>query len=277
MTRIIWKFIKEKLILPYVEVPIQYYDLGIEMRDETNDQITIDCANAVKACGVGIKCATITPDEARVKEFNLKQMWKSPNGTIRNILDGTVFREPIVMKNVPRLVPNWTAPIIVGRHAFGDQYRATDTVIKGKGKLTMTFQPEDGGDAQTFEVYNYKGDGVALCMYNTDESIYGFARSCFNMALSKKWPLYLSTKNTILKKYDGRFKDIFEEVYNNEFKAQYEAAGITYEHRLIDDMVASALKWNGNFVWACKNYDGDVQSDTVAQGFGSLGLMTSVL
>ncbi|MEI9955027.1 MAG: isocitrate dehydrogenase (NADP(+)) [Ferruginibacter sp.] len=240
MTRIIWKFIKDKLILPYLEVPIQYYDLGMEYRDETNDQVTIDAANAIKACGVGIKCATITPDEARVAEFKLKQMWKSPNGTIRNILDGTVFREPIVMQNVPRLVTNWTAPIIVGRHAFGDQYRATDTVIKGKGKLTMTFTPEDGGDAQVFEVYNYKGDGVAMCMYNTDESIYGFARSCFNMALSKKWPLYLSTKNTILKKYDGRFKDIFEEVYQNEFKAAYTTAGITYEHRLIDDMVASA-------------------------------------
>ena len=277
MTRIIWKFIKDKLILPYLDVPIQYYDLGMEYRDETNDQVTIDAANAIKACGVGIKCATITPDEDRVKEFNLKQMWKSPNGTIRNILDGTVFREPIVMQNVPRLVTNWTAPIIVGRHAFGDQYRATDTVIKGKGKLTMTFTPEAGGEAQVFEVYNFKGDGVAMAMYNTDESIYGFAHSCFNMSLSKKWPLYLSTKNTILKKYDGRFKDIFEEVFQKEFKAKYDAAGITYEHRLIDDMVASALKWNGNFVWACKNYDGDVQSDTVAQGFGSLGLMTSVL
>ena len=277
MTRIIWKFIKDKLIVPYLELDIKYYDLGMEYRDETNDQVTVDAANAIKEFGVGIKCATITPDEARVKEFNLKQMWKSPNGTIRNILDGTVFREPIVMQNVPRLVTNWTAPIIVGRHAFGDQYRATDAVIKGKGKLTMTFTPEDGSAAQVFEVYNYKGDGVALCMYNIDESIYGFARSCFNMALTKKWPLYLSTKNTILKKYDGRFKDIFEEVYQGEFKALYDAAGIIYEHRLIDDMVASALKWNGNFVWACKNYDGDVQSDTVAQGFGSLGLMTSVL
>src|SRR3954463_14518898 len=277
MTRIIWQFIKEKLILPYLDIDLKYYDLGVEYRDKTNDQVTIDAANAIKACGVGIKCATITPDEARVTEFNLKQMWKSPNGTIRNILDGTVFREPIVMQNVPRLVTNWTAPIIVGRHAFGDQYRATDTVIKGKGKLTMTFTPEGGGEAQVFEVYNYKGDGVAMTMYNTDESIYGFARSCFNMALSKKWPLYLSTKNTILKKYDGRFKDIFEEVFNNEFKTAFDAAGIVYEHRLIDDMVASALKWNGNFVWACKNYDGDVQSDTVAQGFGSLGLMTSVL
>jgi isocitrate dehydrogenase len=276
MTRIIWKFIKDKLILPYLEVDIKYFDLGMEHRDATNDQVTIDAANAIKEHGVGIKCATITPDEQRVEEFHLKQMWKSPNGTIRNILDGTVFREPIVMQNVPRLVTNWTAPIIVGRHAFGDQYRATDTVIKGKGKLTMTFTPETG-DPQVFEVYNYQGDGVALCMYNTDESIYGFARSCFNMALAKKWPLYLSTKNTILKKYDGRFKDIFEEVFQNEFKPAFTEAGITYEHRLIDDMVASALKWNGNFVWACKNYDGDVQSDTVAQGFGSLGLMTSVL
>lgn len=277
MTRIIWKFIKDKLILPYLDLNIKYFDLGMEHRDETNDQVTIDAANAIKECGVGIKCATITPDELRVKEFKLKQMWKSPNGTIRNILDGTVFREPIVIKNIPRLVPNWTAPIIVGRHAFGDQYRATDTVIKGKGKLTMSFTPEGGGETQTFDVYNFKGDGVALCMYNTDESIQGFARSCFNMALSKKWPLYLSTKNTILKKYDGRFKDIFEEIYQEEFKTKFDEAGITYEHRLIDDMVASALKWNGNFVWACKNYDGDVQSDTIAQGFGSLGLMTSVL
>ncbi len=276
MTRIIWKYIKEKLILPYLDIDIKYYDLGMEYRDETNDQVTIDAANAVRQYGVGIKCATITPDEARVKEFNLKQMWKSPNGTIRNILDGTVFREPIVMSNIPRLVPNWTAPICIGRHAFGDQYRATDFVTKGKGKLTIKFEGEDGKVSE-FEVYNFKGDGVALAMYNTDESIMGFARSCFNMALSKKWPLYLSTKNTILKKYDGRFKDIFEEIYNNEFKAEFEACGIVYEHRLIDDMVASALKWNGNFVWACKNYDGDVQSDTVAQGFGSLGLMTSVL
>jgi isocitrate dehydrogenase len=277
MTRVIWKFIKDQLILPYVDVEIQYFDLGIEHRDATDDQVTVDAANAIKTCGVGIKCATITPDEVRVKEFNLKQMWKSPNGTIRNILGGTVFREPIVINNIPRLVPNWTAPIIIGRHAFGDQYRATDTVIKGKGKLTMTFTPENGGEPQTFEVYDYKGDGVALCMYNTDESISGFARSCFNMALSKKWPLYLSTKNTILKKYDGRFKDIFEAIFQQEFKPQFDDAGITYEHRLIDDMVASALKWHGNFVWACKNYDGDVQSDTVAQGFGSLGLMTSVL
>lgn len=277
MTRIIWAFIKEKLILPYLDLDIKYYDLGVEHRDATNDQVTVDAAEAIKKYNVGIKCATITPDEARVTEFNLKQMWKSPNGTIRNILDGTVFREPIVCKNIPRLVPNWTAPICIGRHAFGDQYRATDTVIKGKGKLTMTFTPEDGGEPVVYEVYNFKGDGVALSMYNTDESIAGFARSCFNMAISKKWPLYLSTKNTILKKYDGRFKGIFEEIYQNEFKAKMDAAGITYEHRLIDDMVAAALKWNGNFVWACKNYDGDVQSDTVAQGFGSLGLMTSVL
>jgi isocitrate dehydrogenase len=277
MTRIIWKFIKDKLILPYLELDIKYFDLGIENRDATNDQVTVDAANAIRELGVGIKCATITPDEARVKEFSLKQMWKSPNGTIRNILDGTVFREPIVISNIPRLVTNWTAPIIVGRHAFGDQYRATDTVLKGRGKLTMTFTPEGGGEPQTFEVYTFKGDGVALTMYNTDESIKGFARSCFNMALNKKWPLYLSTKNTILKKYDGRFKDIFAEIFDAEFKQKFSDAGIVYEHRLIDDMVASALKWNGNFVWACKNYDGDVQSDSVAQGFGSLGLMTSVL
>ncbi len=276
MTRIIWKFIKDKLILPYLDIDIKYFDLGMEYRDQTNDQVTIDAAEAIKKYNVGIKCATITPDEARVKEFNLKQMWKSPNGTIRNILDGTVFREPIICKNVPRLVPNWTAPICIGRHAFGDQYRATDFVTKGKGKLTITFE-SDNGEKISHEVYNFKGDGVALAMYNTDESIMGFAKSCFNQALTKKWPLYLSTKNTILKKYDGRFKDIFETIYQAEFKAKYEAAGITYEHRLIDDMVASALKWNGNFVWACKNYDGDVQSDTVAQGFGSLGLMTSVL
>jgi isocitrate dehydrogenase len=276
MTRIIWKFIKDKLILPYLELDIKYYDLGMEYRDQTNDQVTIDAANAIKQYGVGIKCATITPDEQRVQEFKLKQMWKSPNGTIRNILDGTVFREPIVCANVPRLVPNWTAPICIGRHAFGDQYRATDFVTKGKGKLTVKFEGEDG-TVQEFEVFNFKGDGVALAMYNTDESIYGFARACFNQALAKKWPLYLSTKNTILKKYDGRFKDIFEDVYQNEFVTKYADAGITYEHRLIDDMVASALKWNGNFVWACKNYDGDVQSDTVAQGFGSLGLMTSTL
>lgn len=276
MTRIIWKFIKDKLILPYLDVEIKYYDLGMEHRDATNDQVTIDAANAIREVGVGIKCATITPDEDRVKEFSLKQMWKSPNGTIRNILDGTVFREPIVMKNVPRLVPNWTAPICIGRHAFGDQYRATDFVTKGKGKLTIKFEGENG-EVIEHEVYNFKGDGVALAMYNTDESIKGFARACFNQALMKKWPLYLSTKNTILKKYDGRFKDIFEEIYQQEFKAEFQSHGLTYEHRLIDDMVASALKWHGNFVWACKNYDGDVQSDTVAQGFGSLGLMTSTL
>jgi len=276
MTRIIWKFIKDKLIFPYVDLDIKYYDLGIEFRDETDDQVTIDAANAIKKYGVGIKCATITPDEDRVKEFGLKQMWRSPNGTIRNILDGTVFREPIVMANVPRLVPNWTAPICIGRHAFGDQYRATDFVTKGKGKLTIKFEGEDG-TLQEYEVYNFNGDGVAMAMYNTDDSIIGFARACFNQALSKRWPLYLSTKNTILKKYDGRFKDIFENIYQDEFKSAFADAAITYEHRLIDDMVASALKWNGNFVWACKNYDGDVQSDTVAQGFGSLGLMTSVL
>lgn len=276
MTRIIWQFIKDKLILPYLELDIKYYDLGVEYRDETNDQVTIDAANAIKQYGVGIKCATITPDEQRVEEFKLKQMWKSPNGTIRNILDGTVFREPIVIDNIPRLVTTWDAPIIVGRHAFGDQYRATDFVTKGKGKLTIKFEGEDGTLIE-HEVFNFKGDGVAMAMYNTDESIKGFARSCFNMALSKKWPLFLSTKNTILKKYDGRFKDIFEEIYQAEFITLFSEAGITYEHRLIDDMVASALKWNGNFVWACKNYDGDVQSDTVAQGFGSLGLMTSVL
>jgi isocitrate dehydrogenase len=271
MTRIIWKFIKEKLILPYLDVDIKYYDLGVEYRDETNDQVTIDAANAIKEYGVGIKCATITPDEDRVTEFNLKQMWKSPNGTIRNILDGTVFREPIVMSNVPRLVTNWTAPIIVGRHAFGDQYKATDFIVPGKGKLTIKFEGEDGQVIE-HEVYQFKGAGVAMGMYNIDESIRGFARSCFNVALGKGWPLYLSTKNTILKKYDGRFKDIFQEVYDTEY-----AGKVHYEHRLIDDMVASALKWEGNFVWACKNYDGDVQSDTVAQGFGSLGLMTSVL
>lgn len=271
MTRIIWKFIKDKLILPYVEVDIKYYDLGIEYRDETNDQVTIDAANAIREYGVGIKCATITPDEDRVKEFSLKQMWKSPNGTIRNILDGTVFREPIVMQNVPRLVTNWTAPIIIGRHAFGDQYRATDFVVPGPGKLTMKFEGEDG-TVMDFDVYQFKGGGVAMGMYNVDESIRGFARACFNVAMDKNWPLYLSTKNTILKKYDGRFKDIFQEIYDAEYSGK-----VAYEHRLIDDMVASALKWNGNFVWACKNYDGDVQSDTVAQGFGSLGLMTSVL
>jgi isocitrate dehydrogenase len=276
MTRIIWKFIKDKLILPYLDVEIKYFDLGMEHRDETNDQVTVDAAEAIKKYNVGIKCATITPDEERVKEFKLKEMWKSPNGTIRNILDGTVFREPIICNNVPRLVPNWTKPIMIGRHAFGDQYRATDFVTKGPGKLTMTFEGEDGTKIHK-EVYNFKGDGVALAMYNTDESIKGFAHSCFNMAMTKKWPLYFSSKNTILKKYDGRFKDIFEEIYQADYKKKFESLGITYEHRLIDDMVASALKWNGDFVWACKNYDGDVQSDTVAQGFGSLGLMTSVL
>ena len=276
MTRIIWKFIKDKLILPYLDIDIKYYDLGMESRDKTNDQITIDAANAIKKYNVGIKCATITPDEARVKEFNLKKMWKSPNGTIRNILDGTVFREPIVCKNVPRLVPNWTHPIIIGRHAHADQYKAVDFVTKGRGKLTITFTPENG-TPETHDVYDFNGDGVAMGMYNTDESIRGFAYSCFNMALNKKWPLYLSTKNTILKQYDGKFKDIFQEIYESEFKQKFATIGIVYEHRLIDDMVASALKWNGNFVWACKNYDGDVQSDTVAQGFGSLGLMTSVL
>jgi isocitrate dehydrogenase len=277
MTRIIWQFIKDKLIFPYLELDVKYYDLGMESRDATNDQITIDSAEAIQKYRVGIKCATITPDEDRVEEFGLKKMWRSPNGTIRNIIGGTVFREPIICKNVPRLVPNWTHPICIGRHAFGDQYKATDTVIKGKGKLTMTFTPENG-DPKTWDVYDYEGaGGVAMSMYNTDESIYGFARSCFSHSLDKGWPLYLSTKNTILKAYDGRFKDIFEEVYQNEFKVKFDAEGLTYEHRLIDDMVASALKWNGNFVWACKNYDGDVQSDTVAQGFGSLGLMTSVL
>ena len=276
MTRIIWKFIKEKLILPYLDIDIKYFDLGIKYRDETNDQVTIDAANAIKEYGVGIKCATITPDEARVEEFKLKQMWKSPNGTIRNILDGTVFREPIVCSNVPRLVTTWDAPIIVGRHAFGDQYRATDFVVPGKGKLTVKFEGEDGTVIE-HEVYQFQGPGVSLSMYNIDDSIRGFARACMNMGLQKGWPVYLSTKNTILKKYDGRFKDIFEEVYQAEFKDKFAAAGISYEHRLIDDMVASAMKWNGKFVWACKNYDGDVQSDSVAQGFGSLGLMTSVL
>ena len=276
MTRVIWAEIKNKLILPYLELTIEYYDLGMESRDATDDQITVDSAKAILKHRVGIKCATITPDEARVQEFGLKKMWKSPNGTIRNLLDGTVFREPIVIKNIPRLVPNWTAPICIGRHAFGDQYRATDVVIKGQGKLTMRFEGSDG-TVQEWEVYQYQGDGVALAMYNTDESIRGFARACFNQALLKGWPLYLSTKNTILKQYDGRFKDIFEEIYQAEFKAKMDAQGTVYEHRLIDDMVASALKWHGEFVWACKNYDGDVQSDTVAQGFGSLGLMTSTL
>ena len=277
MTRIIWKFIKEQLILPYVDVELLYYDLGLEYRDETNDQITIDAAEAIKKHNVGIKCATITPDEGRVEEFKLKKMYRSPNGTIRNIVGGTVFREPIIMGNVPRYVQGWTKPICIGRHAFGDQYKATDIVTQGKGKLTMTFTPEDGGEAQTWEVYNFQENGVAMSMYNIDSSIYGFARSCMNRALDKGWPLYLSTKNTIMKAYDGRFKDIFQEVFENEFQDRFKAAGITYEHRLIDDMVAAAMKWNGGFVWACKNYDGDVQSDTVAQGFGSLGLMTSTL
>ncbi len=277
MTRIIWKFIKDKLIFPYLELDIKYYDLGMENRDATDDRVTIESAEATLKYNVAVKCATITPDEARVKEFNLKKMWKSPNGTIRNIVGGTVFREPIICKNIPRLVPGWTKPINIGRHAFGDQYRATDTVIKGKGKLTMTFTPEDGGETKSWEVYNFEGDGVALSMYNTDESIYGFARSCFNQAILRKWDLYFSSKNTILKAYDGRFKDIFEEVYQSEFKSKFAELGITYEHRLIDDMVAYCMKSEGGFVWACKNYDGDVQSDIVAQGFGSLGLMTSAL
>ncbi len=276
MTRIIWSFIKEKLIFPYLDLDIKYFDLGVEYRDETEDRVTVEAAEAIQKYSVGIKCATITPDEDRVEEFNLKNMWRSPNGTIRNIIGGTVFREPIICKNVPRLVPNWTRPICIGRHAFGDQYRATDFLTKGKGKLTITFQGENG-ETQMHEVYDFEGDGIAMAMYNTDESIRGFAHSCFNTALSKKWPLYLSTKNTILKKYDGRFKDIFQEVYEAEYKSKFESLGIIYEHRLIDDMVAAALKWDGGFVWACKNYDGDVQSDTVAQGFGSLGLMTSTL
>ncbi len=276
MTRIIWKFIKDKLILPYLDLDLKYYDLGIECRDATDDQVTIDAANAIKQHGVGVKCATITPDEARVKEFNLKKMWKSPNGTIRNILDGTVFREPIICKNVPRLVPGWTQPIVIGRHAFGDQYRATDFKVPGPGKLTIKFVGVDGEEIE-HEVYDFPGAGVAMGMYNLDDSIRGFARACLNYGLLKQWPVYLSTKNTILKAYDGRFKDIFQEVYEAEFKAEFDKLGLTYEHRLIDDMVASALKWAGGFVWACKNYDGDVQSDTVAQGFGSLGLMTSVL
>ncbi|MEO9903221.1 NADP-dependent isocitrate dehydrogenase [Nisaea sp.] len=277
MTRIIWEMIKEKLILPYLDVDLKYYDLGMESRDKTDDQITIDSANAIKEHGVGVKCATITPDEDRVEEFGLKKMWRSPNGTIRNILGGTVFRSPIICKNVPRLVPGWTQPIVIGRHAFGDQYRATDMVVKGPGKLTMTFQPADGGEAITHEVYDFPGGGVAMSMYNLDDSIRGFARACLNYGLDLGWPVYLSTKNTILKAYDGRFKDLFQEVFEEEFEAKFKAKGIIYEHRLIDDMVAAAMKWSGGFVWACKNYDGDVQSDTVAQGFGSLGLMTSVL
>jgi len=277
MTRVIWEFIKKKLILPYLDLKIEYFDLGIESRDKTNDQITVECANLIKKIGVGIKCATITPDETRVKEFNLKKMWRSPNGTIRNIIGGTVFREPIICKNIPKLVPSWTDPIIIGRHAFGDQYRATDFMVPGKGKLEVKWTAEDGSDERKYEVFNFPGPGIALSMYNLDKSIEDFARSCFNYALIKKWPVYLSTKNTILKNYDGRFKDIFQEVFNKEFKKDFDESNITYEHRLIDDMVASAMKWRGKYIWACKNYDGDVQSDTVAQGYGSLGLMTSVL
>ena len=277
MTRIIWSFIKKKLILPYLDINIKYYDLGIENRDKTSDQITIDCANAIKKIGVGIKCATITPDEKRVKEFKLKKMWRSPNGTIRNILGGTVFREPIICKNIPKLVPSWTNPIVIGRHAFGDQYRATDFKVPGKGKLEIKWTSEDGKEKKEFEVFNFNGPGVALSMYNLDQSIKDFARACMNYGLNRKWPVYLSTKNTILKNYDGRFKDLFQEIYEKEFKKKFDKINITYEHRLIDDMVACAIKWNGNYVWACKNYDGDVQSDTIAQGFGSLGLMTSIL
>ena len=277
MTRIIWDFIKKKLILPYLDLGIEYYDLGMKSRDNSNDQITIDCANAIKKNGVGIKCATITPDEARVKEFNLKKMWRSPNGTIRNIIGGTVFREPIICKNIPKLVPSWTDPVIIGRHAFGDQYRATDFQVPGKGKLEIKWTSENGKDEKKYEVFNFPGPGVALSMYNLDRSIEDFARSCFNYGLIKKWPVYLSTKNTILKTYDGRFKDIFQKVFNEEFKKDFDKNNITYEHRLIDDMVACAMKWSGKYIWACKNYDGDVQSDTVAQGYGSLGLMTSVL
>jgi len=277
MTRIIWQMIKDKLIDPYLDIDLQYYDLGIDARDETDDQITIDAAEAIKAVGVGVKCATITPDEARVEEFGLKQMWRSPNGTIRNILGGTVFREPIICRNVPRLVPGWTDPIVIGRHAYGDQYRATDFVVPGKGKLTMKWEAEDGSDTKEFDVFDFPGGGVSMAMYNLDDSIRDFARACMLYALDRGWPLYLSTKNTILKAYDGRFKDLFQEIFDAEFKDQFAKLGIDYEHRLIDDMVAAALKWNGKFVWACKNYDGDVQSDTVAQGFGSLGLMTSVL
>ena len=278
MTRIIWQFIKDKLILPYLNIDLHYYDLGIENRDKTDDQVTIDSAEAIKKYGVGVKCATITPDEDRVHEFSLKKMWRSPNGTIRNILGGTVFREPIVCNNVPKLVPGWTDPIVIGRHAFGDQYRATDFLVPGKGKLSIKWTPDDPNqDTIEHEVFNFDSPGIAMAMYNTDESIRDFARACMNYALMRKWPVYLSTKNTILKAYDGRFKDLFQEIYENEFEAEFKKLGLDYEHRLIDDMVASALKWNGDFVWACKNYDGDVQSDTVAQGFGSLGLMTSVL
>ena len=277
MARIMWNFIKKKLILPYINIDIKYYDLGIESRDKTSDQITINSANAIKKIGVGIKCATITPDENRVKEFKLKKMWRSPNGTIRNILGGTVFREPIICKNIPKLVPSWTNPIVIGRHAFGDQYRATDFIVPGKGKLKIKWTSEDGKEKKEFEVFNFSGPGVALSMYNLDQSIKDFARASMNYGLNRKWPVYFSTKNTILKNYDGRFKDLFQEVYEKEFKKKFDEAKITYEHRLIDDMVACSIKWNGNYVWACKNYDGDVQSDTIAQGFGSLGLMTSVL
>jgi isocitrate dehydrogenase len=277
MTRIIWQFIKDKLILPYLDVDLKYFDLSVQKRDETDDQITVDAANAIKEYAVGVKCATITPDEGRVEEFGLKQMWRSPNGTIRNIVGGTIFREPIICDNVPRLVPGWTQPIVVGRHAYGDQYRATDFLVPGKGKLTIRFDPEDGGAPIEREVFDFPSSGIALSMYNLDDSIRGFAQSCLNYGLQRSWPVYLSTKNTILKIYDGRFKDIFDEVFESEFKDRYEAKGLTYEHRLIDDMVACALKWNGGFVWACKNYDGDVQSDIVAQGYGSLGMMTSVL
>ncbi len=277
MTRIIWQLIKDKLILPYLDIDLKYYDLSVQVRDDTNDQITIDAAEAIKEYGVGVKCATITPDEARVEEFNLKEMWRSPNGTIRNILGGTVFREPIICKNVPRLVPGWTDPIVIGRHAFGDQYRATDFVVPGKGKLKISWESEDGSEKVERDVFDFPGRGIAMAMYNLDESIRDFARASMNYGLNRNWPVYLSTKNTILKAYDGRFKDLFQEVFDAEFKDKFETNGITYEHRLIDDMVAAALKWNGKFVWACKNYDGDVQSDTVAQGFGSLGLMTSTL
>jgi len=277
MTRVIWEFIKTKLILPYLDLGIEYYDLGINSRDDTNDQITIDCANAVKKHGVGIKCATITPDDSRVKEFKLKKMWRSPNGTIRNIIGGTVFREPIICKNIPKLVPSWTDPLIIGRHAFGDQYRATDFKVPGKGKLEIKWTSEDGKDEKKYEVFNFPGPGIALSMYNLDRSIEDFARSCFNYGIIKKWPVYLSTKNTILKTYDGRFKDIFQKIFEEDFKSDFEKNNITYEHKLIDDMVACAMKWSGKYIWACKNYDGDVQSDTVAQGYGSLGLMTSVL
>ena len=277
MTRVIWEFIKKKLILPYLELKIEYFDLGIKSRNNTSDQITVDCANAIKKFNVGIKCATITPDEGRVKEFALKKMWRSPNGTIRNIIGGTVFREPIICKNIPKLVPSWTDPLIIGRHAFGDQYRATDFIVPGKGKLEIKWTSENGNDEKKYEVFNFPGPGIALAMYNLDKSIEDFARSCFNYGLIKKWPVYFSTKNTILKIYDGRFKDIFQKVFDEEFKTKFEKNSITYEHKLIDDMVACAMKWKGKYIWACKNYDGDVQSDTVAQGYGSLGLMTSVL